>query len=205
MSATLSTGTETGAGTATGTKTVWKIDPSHSVVEFAVKHMMFTTVKGRFAAFAGEVVTVADDPTEGEVNFTIDADSIDTRDEKRDEHLRSNDFFGAGDHPKLVIASTRVEHVPGPTFRVHGDLTIKGVTRPVTLEATVNGLAVGMSGARRAAFTAELQLDRHDWGITWNMPLGGDAVLVGRTITLQFELTFEETAEADADPVQQAA
>ena len=76
------------------TQTIWKIDPSHSVVEFAIKHMMFATVKGRFASFEGEIITNPDDPTEGTVNVAIDADSVDTRDEKRDEHLRSNDFFG---------------------------------------------------------------------------------------------------------------
>jgi polyisoprenoid-binding protein YceI len=173
---------------AAGGQTVWKIDPSHSVVEFAVKHMMFATVKGRFAAFAGEVVTHPDDPTEGSVSFSIDADSIDTRDEKRDEHLRSNDFFGAGDHPKLVFTSTRVEHVPGPTFKVHGDLTIKGVTRPVVLDATFNGSGVNPWGQTVASWSATTEIDREEWGMTFNSALEAGGVLVGTTVKVGLEL-----------------
>ena len=173
---------------AAGGQTVWKIDPSHSVVEFAVKHMMFATVKGRFAAFAGEVVTHPDDPTEGSVSFSIDADSIDTRDEKRDEHLRSNDFFGAGDHPTLVFTSTRVEHVPGPTFKVHGDLTIKGVTRPVVLEATFNGSGVNPWGQTVASWSATTEIDREEWGMNFNSALEAGGVLVGTTVKVGLEL-----------------
>ena len=138
---------ETGTASATlsteaPARTVWTIDPSHSVVEFAVKHMMFATVKGRFAAFVGEVVTHPEDPTEGEVYVTIDADSVDTRDPKRDEHLRSTDFFGVGDHPQIVFRGTRVEHEAGPGFKVHGELSMKGITRPVVLDAEFNGIGV---------------------------------------------------------------
>jgi polyisoprenoid-binding protein YceI len=170
------------------TKTIWRIDPSHSVVEFAVKHMMFATVKGRFAAFEGEVVTHPEDPTEGEVNFSIDADSIDTRDEKRDEHLRSNDFFGAGDHPKLLFKSTRVEHVPGPTFRIHGDLTIKGITRPVVLDATFNGSGVNPWGQTVASWSATTEIDREAWGMNFNAALEAGGVLVGTNVKVAIEI-----------------
>jgi len=174
--------------TSAATKTVWKIDPSHSVVEFAVKHMMFATVKGRFASFEGEVVADAEDSTEGAVSFSIDADSIDTRDEKRDEHLRSNDFFGTGDHPKLVFASTRVEHLPGPTFRVHGDLTIKGIARPVVLDATFNGSGVNPWGQTVASWSATTEIDREEWGMTFNSTLETGGVLVGTTVKVGLEL-----------------
>jgi len=174
--------------TAVATKTAWAIDPSHSVVEFAVKHMMFATVKGRFASFTGQVVTEPDDPTEGTVHFTIDAESIDTRDAKRDEHLRSNDFFGVGDNPQLVFTSTRVEHVPGPTFRVHGDLTIKGVTRPVVLDAVFNGSGVNPWGQTVASWSATAEIDREEWGMTFNAALEGGGVLVGKEVKVAIEI-----------------
>ena len=169
-------------------QTIWKIDPSHSVVEFSVKHMMFATVKGRFATFEGEIVTHPEDPTEGEVNVVIDADSIDTRDAKRDEHLRSGDFFGTGDNPQLVFKSTRVEHVPGPTFRVHGDLTIKGITRPVVLHATFNGSGVNPWGMTVASWSATTEIDRTDWDLNYNAALETGGVLIGNTVKISLEI-----------------
>lgn len=174
--------------TSAATRTVWKIDPSHSVVEFAVKHMMFATVKGRFATFAGEVITHPEDPTEGEVNFTVDANSIDTRDEKRDEHLRSNDFFGVGDHPQMAFTSTRVEHVPGPTFRVHGDLTMHGISRPVVLETTFNGSGVNPWGQTVASWSATTEIDREQWDMNFNAALEAGGVLVGTNIKVNIEI-----------------
>jgi polyisoprenoid-binding protein YceI len=170
------------------TQTVWKIDPSHSVIEFAVKHMMFSTVKGTFGVFEGEIVTEPDDPTEGAVNIVIDADSIDTRDEKRDEHLRSNDFFGAGEHPQIVFKSTRVEHVPGPAFRVHGDLTMRGVTRPIVLDATFNGSGVNPWGQTVAGYSATTEIDREDWGMNFNAALETGGVLVGQRVKIMLDL-----------------
>jgi polyisoprenoid-binding protein YceI len=169
-------------------QTIWKIDQSHSLVEFAVKHMMFSTVKGRFGAFEGEIITHPEDPTEGEVNVVIDAGSIDTRDEKRDEHLRSNDFFGTGDHPQLVFRSTRVEHIPGPTFRVHGDLTMKGITRPVVLDATFNGSGVNPWGQTVASWSATTEIDREEWEMSFNAALETGGVLVGTRIKLSLEI-----------------
>ena len=184
---------ETGTASATlsteaPARTVWTIDPSHSVVEFAVKHMMFATVKGRFAAFAGEVVTHPEDPTEGEVSVTIDADSVDTRDAKRDEHLRSTDFFGVGDHPQIVFKSTRVEHEAGPGFKVHGELTMKGITRPVVLDATFNGSGVNPWGQTVASWSATTEIDREAWGMGFNAALETGGVLVGTTIKLALEI-----------------
>lgn len=173
---------------ATQTQTVWKIDPSHSVVEFAVKHMMFATVKGRFATFEGEIITTAEDPTEGEVNVTIDASSIDTRDEKRDEHLRSNDFFGTGDHPQIVFRGTHVVHEPGPGFKVQGDLTIKGITRPIVLDATFNGSGVNPWGQTVASWSATTEIDREDWGMNFNAALETGGVLVGTKVKIALEL-----------------
>ncbi len=170
------------------TRTVWKIDPSHSVIEFAVKHMMFATVKGRFATFEGEIVISPDDPTEGDVNLTIDADSIDTRDAKRDEHLRSTDFFGVGDYPTITFHSTRVEHEAGPGFRVHGDLTMRGVTRPVILDAEFNGSGVNPWGQTVASWSANGEIDREAWGMNFNAALETGGVLVGTRIKLSLEI-----------------
>jgi polyisoprenoid-binding protein YceI len=169
-------------------QTIWKIDSSHSVIEFSVKHMMFATVKGRFGVFEGEIITHPEDPTEGEVNVVIDAGSIDTRDEKRDEHLRSNDFFGTGDHPQLDFRSTRVEHIPGPTFRVHGDLTMKGITRPVVLDATFNGSGVNPWGQTVASWSATTEIDREEWEMGFNAALETGGVLVGTRIKLSLEI-----------------
>jgi polyisoprenoid-binding protein YceI len=200
----IETSTTTTTTTPTGAS-LWKLDPTHSSLSFAGRKMMISTVRGRFSEFDARVVGSDTDPESASIEVTVRAASVDSGFEARDQHLRSADFLAVDQFPTIDFRSTAVRRLEDERLAITGDLTIKGVTRPVTLETTVNGLAVGMSGARRAAFTAELQLDRHDWGITWNMPLGGDAVLVGRTITLQFELTFQETAEADADPVQQAA
>jgi polyisoprenoid-binding protein YceI len=178
--------------TSAPARTVWTIDPSHSVIEFAVKHMMFATVKGRFAVFEGQIITTPEDPTEGEVNVVIDADSIDTRDAKRDEHLRSNDFFGAGDHPKLTFTSTRVEHLPGPGFRVHGDLTMKGVTRPVVLDATFNGSGVNPWGQTVASWSATTEIEREEWDLSWNAALETGGVLVGTRIKLDLDVEAVE-------------
>ena len=176
------------SSTAAPARTVWTIDPSHSVVEFAVKHMMFATVKGRFATFSGEIVATPEDPTEGEVYVTIDADSVDTRDPKRDEHLRSTDFFGVGDHPKIVFKSARVEHEAGPGFKVHGELTMKGITRPVVLDAEFNGSGVNPWGQTVAAWSATTEIDREAWGMGFNAALETGGVLVGTTIKLALEV-----------------
>jgi polyisoprenoid-binding protein YceI len=149
--------------------------------------MMFATVKGRFARFEGEIITGAD-PTEGAVNITIDADSVDTRDEKRDEHLRSNDFFGVGDNPQITFTSTRVVHEPGPGFKVHGDLTMKGITRPIVLDAEFNGSGVNPWGQTVAAYSATTEIDREDWGINFNAALETGGVLVGNRVKINLEL-----------------
>lgn len=173
--------------TAAPTQVVWQIDPSHSLVEFSVKHMMFATVKGRFARFTGQIVT-GEDPTVGSVEVAIDADSVDTRDEGRDNHLRTNDFFGAGDHPQIVFRSTRVEPTGPETFKVHGELTIRDVTRPVVLDATFNGQGVNPWGATVAGYSATATIDRDDFGVNWNAALETGGVLVGRDVKIHLEV-----------------
>ncbi len=179
--------TRTVAGETLPAAGIWTLDPSHSSVAFSVRHLGLSKVRGRFSSFTGDVV-IAEDPMRSSVEVRIDVASIDTRDEKRDEHLRSNDFFGTGDHPKLVFASTRVEHLPGPTFRVHGDLTIKGIARPVILDATFNGSGVNPWGQTVASWSATTEIDREEWGMTFNSTLETGGVLVGKRITIELEV-----------------
>jgi polyisoprenoid-binding protein YceI len=188
------TTTTTPEASAPGTEqpSTWVLDPAHSSVHFAGRQMMISTVRGRFARFDARASGSEAAAEQATVELTIEAASVESGLEQRDEHLRSADFLDVERYPTITFRSTAIERSGEEGLRVTGDLTIKGVTRPVELEAVLRGLAVGMSGARRAAFSAEVTIDRRDWGITWNMPVGTDAVLVGTHVTLQFELTFEE-------------
>ncbi len=180
-----------------GTKSsVWALDPAHSSLHFSGRQMMISTVRGHFARFDANIEGDDTDPENARVHVTVEAASLDTGVDQRDQHLRSPDLLDVAQFPTIEFRSTSITKADDDRLTVEGDLTIKGVTRPVQAEATLRGLGVGMSGARKAAFTAEFTIDRGDWGMDWNVPLGGDAVLVGREITLQFELTVEEqTAE----------
>jgi polyisoprenoid-binding protein YceI len=168
----------------------WTIDPTHSSVEFSVRHLMITTVRGRLGLAAGTVLTGAD-PAKREVAVEIDAASIDTGTEQRDAHLRSADFLDAGNHPKLVFRSDKVEgdfSVPGDRFQVIGDLTIRGVTRPATLDVTFEGEGNDPWGGERSSFTATTRIDRRDFGLTWNQGLESGGVLVGNEVTIRLDV-----------------
>jgi polyisoprenoid-binding protein YceI len=172
----------------TGT-TTWAIDASHSSVEFAVKHMMISTVRGRFGEFAGMITTDDADPTRGSVTIEIAVASIDTRDAKRDEHLKSPDFFDAARFPTITFASTRVEPVSGDDrLRVVGDLTIRGVTREVVLDTEFNGRGVNPWGQEVAGWTATTEIDRGDYGLTWNAALEAGGMLVSDTVKIALEI-----------------
>lgn len=166
----------------------YQIDPSHSQVEFSVKHLVITTTKGRFGSFSGEIVFDPVNIENSSVTVTIDADSIDTRDAKRDEHLRSNDFFGIGDNPQITFVSTRVEPKGKDTFTVYGDLTIAGVTREVALDARYNGTINNPWGQTVSSFSATTEIDRKDFGITWNAALEGGGVLVSDEVKISLEI-----------------
>ncbi len=171
--------------------TTWTIDPSHSLVEFTARHMMITRVKGRFSGVSGTVVTNDADPSKSSVNVEIDAASIDTREEKRDGHLRSGDFLDVENHPHLTFRSTRIEGNPksvGDSFTVVGDLTIRGTTREVTLDATFDGSGTDPWGGTRASFSAETKVDRREFGLTWNQALETGGVLVGNEVKISLEV-----------------
>jgi polyisoprenoid-binding protein YceI len=176
--------------TQTPALTTWSIDPAHSHVEFAVKHLMIATVRGRFAIVQGTVRTDDADPSKAGVEVEIDADSIDTRQAQRDAHLKSADFFDVETFPKLTFKSTRIDGVDGDAFKLTGDLTIHGVTRPVTLDVTSEGRGKDPWGGERAGFSATGKIKRSEFGLTWNQVLetGGFAVGDDIKITLDVEL-----------------
>jgi polyisoprenoid-binding protein YceI len=155
-------------------------------VGFVVRHLMVSKVRGQFSQFEGTVV-VAENPTDSKVEVSIDAASIDTRDETRDNHLRSADFFEADSNPKLTFASTAVRHVKGNDFEVDGDLTIHGTTKPVTLKVELEGVLTDPWGMSRAGFTASTEIDREDWGLTYNQALEAGGVVIGKKITIEIE------------------
>jgi polyisoprenoid-binding protein YceI len=171
-------------------KTTWQIDPAHSTIEFAVKHMMFTTVRGRFTRFRGTVEVDEQNPNNSRVEVTIDAASIDTGVADRDAHLRTDDFLNVDQYPEIVFRTTRVDGAhkkEGDRFRVIGDLEIRGKAIPVTLDATFEGLGKDPWGKQRAGFAARTEIDRRDWGLLWNQALETGGILVGNSIKIEVE------------------
>jgi polyisoprenoid-binding protein YceI len=174
--------------TATAARTTWKVDPAHSQVEFAVRHMMITTVRGRFTDVKGTVVTEDNDPTKAQVEVIIDVNSIDTREPQRDAHLKSADFFDVEKFPYITFKSKRVTDVRGDEFKLVGDLTIHGVTREVVLEVTSEGQAKDPWGNERAGYSATTRINRSDFGLTWNQALETGGLLVGDEIKITLDL-----------------
>jgi polyisoprenoid-binding protein YceI len=163
----------------------WDIDPSHSTVGFSVRHMMVSKVRGYFRDFTGEIVT-AEDPTRSSVTATIDLSSIDTRQEQRDAHIRSADFFDVDNHPQMTFRSTGVRP-DGADWFVDGELTVKGNTRPVTLALEVNGFGPDAYGGTRAGFSATTETNRNDFGVDIKMPMDC-GVVVGDKIRIEIEI-----------------
>lgn len=173
------------------TRSTWSIDPDHTQVEVAVKHMMITTVRGRFPDVRGTITVDEEDPGSSGVEVTIDAAGIDTRNEDRDAHLRSEDFLDVEEHPEITFRSTRIEGAhdePGEPFRVVGDLTIRGETREVVLDATYEGTGEDPWGGTRVGFSASTEIDRRDFGLRWNQALETGGVLVANTVKIELEV-----------------
>jgi polyisoprenoid-binding protein YceI len=178
----------TTAVTATPATTTWKIDPTHSHVEFAVRHLMITTVRGRFGSLQGSVVTDDADPTRAKVDVVIDAASIDTREPQRDTHLKSPDFFEVETYPTITFKSTRVQDLQGNRFKLVGDLTMHGVTREVVLDVTEEGRGKDPWGGQRAGYSATAKVKRSDFGLTWNQVLETGGIAVGDEIKISLDL-----------------
>ncbi len=170
------------------TTTTWAIDNSHSHVGFTVRHMMISKVRGQFHTFSGTVNFDEQNPANSSVDVEIDLSSIDTRDEKRDAHLKSPDFFDVANYPTARFVSKRVEVLDESHGRIYGDLTIRGVTREVVLEVEYNGQAQSPWGSTSAGFNASTTINRKDFGLNWNVALETGGVLVGEEVTIDIEL-----------------
>jgi polyisoprenoid-binding protein YceI len=169
----------------------WAIDPTHSSVEFAAKHLMITTVKGRFPEVRGAISFDPIRSAESTVAVELGAASVDTRSDQRDQHLRSADFLDVETFPTITFESRRIEGDPGDEggrFRIVGDLTIRGVTGEVTLDATFEGRRTDPWGGERMSFSASTKIDRRDFGLTWNAALETGGVLVGNDIRIALEV-----------------
>ncbi len=166
--------------------TSWKIDPTHSMVEFSAKHMMFTTVKGRLADLDGTVTVTGTTPDTASVQATMKAASIDTRTEQRDQHLRSADFLDADNFPDVTFKSTTIEG-PKEKFTMTGDLTIRGTTRPITLDVTYEGAGKDPWGGERMGFSATGKFDRREFGLVWNQTLEAGGILVSNDVKIQID------------------
>ncbi len=164
----------------------WDIDATHSTVGFSVRHMMVSKVRGYFREFSGEIVT-AQDPTQSSVTASIDMNSIDTRQEQRDAHIRSADFFDVATHPQMTFRSTAVR-TDGADWQVEGELTIKGITKNVVLDLELNGFGPDAYGGTRAGFSAKTDINRNDFGVDIKMPMDGGGVVVGDKVTVELEI-----------------
>ncbi len=173
--------------------TRWTIDPAHTNVEFGVRHLMISTVKGRFAGVEGQVTLPDGDPVAAQIAVSIDAASIDTGVGQRDDHLRSPDFFDAARFPQLTFRSKRIERIDADTLRVIGDLTIRDQTREVQLLTRELGTGSDPWGGERSGFSATTRINRRDFGLNWNQTLEAGGLLVGEevSITLDVQLVRE--------------
>jgi polyisoprenoid-binding protein YceI len=174
----------------------WAIDPAHAELGFAVRHLMLSTVRGRFGTVSGTIAVDENDPKRAKVDITVDVTSIDTRQEMRDNHLRSPDLFDAANHPSMHFASKRIEGDVTGSFKLVGDLTIRGTTREVVLEATFEGRAKDPWGNDRAGFSATGKLSRNDFGLLWNQALEAGGVAVGDEVKLTLDVEVVRQAAA---------
>ncbi len=166
----------------------YKLDLAHTRIGFSARHAMVSKVRGQFNKFDGSVYLDAEKPANSHVELNIDANSIDTRNDDRDNHLRSNDFLAMKEYPEITFRSTEVEQVDDNHYRVTGDLTIRGVTRPVTVDFELTGVATDPYGNQRVGFEGSATINRKDWGVNWNAVLDGGGVMVSERVNLEFEV-----------------
>jgi polyisoprenoid-binding protein YceI len=170
------------------TTSTWEIDPAHSSIQFGVRHLMISTVKGKFPKFTATAVADEKEPTRAIVEASIDTASIDTGEAKRDEHLRSPDFFDVAKYPTITFKSTKVEPAGDHHYKLHGDLTMHGVTKPVVLDVEATQQVKGMRGETRAGARATTKVNRKDFGINWSKTMDGGGVVVGDDVDVTIEV-----------------
>jgi len=167
----------------------WTLDPTHSEVSFSVRHLAISKVKGTFERFDA-TLTTSEDHTASSVQATIEVASINTNQKDRDGHLQTGDFFLAEEHPQMTFTSTSIEEKKGDDFLVHGDLTLRGVTKPVTLDAEFGGLVVDGYGQTKLGFSAKTKIDRTSFGVNWNAALEAGGFTLGNDVTVTLEIQF---------------
>lgn len=172
----------------------YTLDTSHTRIGFVARHAMVTKVRGQFREFDGTIHIDGANPERSSARVTIVAKSIDTHNADRDAHLRSNDFFAMDEYPEISFASTAIEQIDATDYRVTGDLTIKGVTKPVTVDFAYTGSATDPFGNQRVGFEGELTVNRKDWGVNWNAALEAGGVLVSEKATLEFDVSAVKNA-----------
>jgi len=165
----------------------YAIDASHTELGFAVRHMAVSKVRGRFSTFEG-TIEIAEQPADSKASLTIEAGTVDTRDETRDAHLRTNDFFDVANHPTWTFVSTSIKPEGLTEFKVEGDLTIRGVTRQVTLDATLEGVVTDPYGNHRIGFSASTSINRDDFGVSFGAVMEAGGLVVAKKVDIQIEL-----------------
>jgi polyisoprenoid-binding protein YceI len=168
--------------------TKWTLDPTHSELGFKIRHLMITNVSGTFKTFSAEAETEDLDFTTARVSLTADMNSISTNNEQRDGHLRNADFFETDKHPQLTFRSTKLEKKDAETFILHGDLTMKGITKPVKLDVEFNGLTKDPWGGERAGFVVTGKINRTEWGLSFNAALETGGLMLGEDVKISAEV-----------------
>ncbi len=176
--------------------TQWNIDAGHSEINFRVKHLLISTVTGGFGRFNARIESAADDFSNANVTFEADIDSINTKNDQRDGHLKSTDFFNAAKHPKMTFVSNSVKKLSDHELRVTGDLTMRGVTKPVELDVIYNGSVTGFGGTRVAGFEIRAKVNRFDFGLTWNALTEAGGIVVGNEVRIEILAEFNKALEA---------
>jgi len=175
---------------------LWKIDPTHSEITFKVRHLVVSTVTGNFNAYDATIETSAEDFSDAKIKFEADVNTINTKNEQRDGHLKSPDFFDAANHPKLSFASKSVKRVSDYELKVIGDLTMRGVTREITLDVIYNGTVAGFGGNQVAGFEIRAKINRFDYGLQWSATTEAGGVVVSNEVKIEILAEFNKVQEA---------
>jgi len=176
--------------------TTWKIDPTHSEINFKVKHLVVSTVTGHFSKFDASIESNKEDFSDSKISFEADVNSIDTKNEQRDGHLKSADFFDAEKYPKMTFVSKSVKKISDHELQVTGNLTLRGVTKEITLEVIYNGTVAGFGGTEVAGFEVRGKVNRFDFGLQWNALTEAGGVVVSNEVKIEILAEFNKAQEA---------
>ena len=176
--------------------TTWKIDPAHSEINFKVKHLVVSSVRGNFDKFDATIETNKEDFSDAKISFEADINSINTNNEQRDTHLKSADFFDSGNHPKMSFESTSVKKLSDGKMEFKGYLTIRGVKKEITLNVNFNGIVSGFGNVEVAGFEVNAKLNRFDYGLKWNTLTEAGGVVVGEEVKIEIQAEFNKVNEA---------